>query len=81
MLWLITAAEANVEATCLKISCVRGRRDLAISTLAGEPGFDVIFLDRRRSEIASRDVDHAVRQAELLDKPFLNREQPLVLFA
>ena len=63
---LPVAAEADVEPARLEVGRVRRRRDLAVALLRREPRLDVVLLHRRRAEVAGGDVDHAVREAELL---------------
>src|SRR3954454_18867936 len=66
VLRLPVAPEADVEPPRLEVRRVRGRRDLPVARLAGEPRLDVVLLRSRRAEVAGGDVEDAVRQVELL---------------
>src|SRR4051812_38166208 len=72
---------ADLEAVCLVVGRVRAGGDLAVALLGREPRFDVELARGRRAEVANRDVDDAVREAELADQLLLDREQALVLGA
>src|SRR6266702_6917783 len=81
VLELAAAADADLQAPRLVVRRVRGRGDLAVALLAGEPRLDVVLLRGGGTEVARSDVDDAVRQTELLHELLLDREQPLVLVA
>jgi hypothetical protein len=81
VLELPVAARADVEPACLVVGRVRGRGELPVALLRGEPALDVVLLHRRCTEVARGDVDDTVRDAEVADQLFLDREQVLVLAA
>ena len=72
-------ASPDVEPPSLERRAVRGRRQLAIRTLRGEPGFDVVFAGRARTEIAGGNVNHPVGQFQLVEEFPFPREQLLML--
>src|SRR5581483_3796911 len=82
----VTAVPFSV-ATCssfpsrLVVGRVRGRGELAVALLPGEPAFDVVLLHGGCPEVAGGDVDDAVRDVEPADQLLLDLEQPLVLVA
>src|SRR5438132_4104042 len=56
VLELPLVAVADVETARLIVRRVRGRCDLAVPLLSGEPGFDVVLPRRRRAEVPGGDV-------------------------
>jgi hypothetical protein len=56
-------AVANIQAPGLEGGAVRGRGELPIGRLAGNPGLDVVLPGGTGSQITSRHINHPVRQA------------------
>src|SRR5690606_17737854 len=72
------ALEAGVESARLVVAAVRGARDLAPAAAlaaARHPGLEVELADRRRAEVAGRDVEHAIGDLERLEEALLDRQQ------
>ena len=72
-------AVADVEPPRLVVGRVRGRGQLAVAVLPGEPRLAVVLLRRRGPEIVDGDRHDPVRDLELGQDRLLDRQQPLVL--
>ena len=70
---------ADVQPAGLEGGAVRGRRQLAVGALAGEPRLDVVLAGGAGAEVAGGDVDDAVGQLERLEELLLPLQQPEVL--
>src|SRR3954453_18348371 len=64
-------APTDVEAPGLEVRAVRGRRQLSVPALGGDPGLAVELSLRRQPEVPGGDVDDAGGQLELVENVFL----------
>src|SRR5699024_939093 len=75
----LVIAVPYTQAAGLERRAVGGRGELAVGALGGDPRLAVVLPGRRGAEVATRDVDDAVRQAHRLEHLLLEAEQSLVL--
>src|SRR5918999_1492565 len=69
----VRVPDPDRQAPGLVVRGVRARRQLTVPVLAGEPGFDVVLLGRRRPQLAGAHVHHPVGDAQIPDQVLLAR--------